>query len=58
MVPMSLRPPRNQELVLAAHSQLKRRLIPNSDGIEEPDEVPAEYELAQEDSLVSENVTD
>ena len=29
-----------------------------SDGIEEPDEVPAEYELVQEDSLVSENVTD
>ena len=36
----------------------KRRLTPNSDGIEEPDEVPAEYELVQEDSLVSENVTD
>ncbi len=27
---MSLRPPRNQELVLAAHSQLKRRSTPNS----------------------------
>ena len=28
-----------------------------SDNIEEPDEVPAEYELVQEDSLVSEDVT-
>ena len=58
MVSMSLRPSRNHELVLAAHSQLKRRLTITPDGIEEPDEVPAEYELLQEDSLVSENVTD
>ena len=36
MVPMSLPPPRNQELVLAAHSQLKRRSTPNSGWLQPP----------------------